>query len=74
MGSSGSKSRKGRRHLPKVGTRPANEHQLHDRREAALHPFSEDPFDKGRSPVTIIVAILVALIVIVGVVALIAAT
>ena len=74
MGSSGSKSRKGRRHLPKVGTRPANEHQLHDRREAALHPFSEDPFDRRRSPVTIIVALLVAFIVLIGVIAIIAAT
>jgi hypothetical protein len=73
VGSSGSK-RKGRRHLPKVGTRPANEHQLHDRREAALHPFSEDPFDRGRSPTTIIIAILVVMIVLVGVIALVAAT
>jgi hypothetical protein len=73
VGSSGSK-RKGRRHLPKVGTRPANEHQLHDRREAALHPFSEDPFDRGRSPATIIIAILVVMIVLVGVIAIVAAT
>jgi hypothetical protein len=73
VGSSGSK-RKGRRHLPKVGTRPANEHQLHDRREAALHPFSEDPFDRRRSPATVIVAILVALVVLIGVIALVAAT
>ncbi len=74
MGSSGSKSRKRRRHLPKVGTRPANEHQLHDRREAALHPFSEDPFDRKRSPITIIVAILVVLVVLIGVIAIVAAT
>ena len=73
MGSSGSK-RKGRRHLPKVGTRPANEHQLHDRREAALHPFSEDPFDRRRTPTTIVIAILVALIVLIGVIAIVAAT
>ena len=73
MGSSGSK-RKGRRHLPKVGTRPANEHQLHDRREAALHPFSEDPFDRRRGPTTVIVAILVALVVLIGVIAIVAAT
>jgi hypothetical protein len=73
VGSSGSK-RKGRRHLPKVGTRPANEHQLHDRREAALHPFSEDPFDRRRTPTTIVIAILVALIVLIGVIAIVAAT
>jgi hypothetical protein len=73
VGSSGAK-RKGRRHLPKVGTRPANEHQLHDRREAALHPFSEDPFDRRRSPTTIIVAILVAVVVLIGIVAIVAAT
>ena len=73
MGSSGSK-RKGRRHLPKVGTRPANEHQLHDRREAALHPFSEDPFDRRRGPGTTIVAILVVLVVLIGVIAVVYAT
>jgi hypothetical protein len=73
VGSSGSK-RKGRRHLPKVGTRPANEHQLHDRREAALHPFSEDPFDRRRGPATTIIAILVVLVVVIGVIAIIAAT
>jgi hypothetical protein len=73
VGSSGSK-RKGRRHLPKVGTRPADEHQLHDRREAALHPFSEDPFDRGRSLSTTIIAIVVALVVLIGVIAVIAAT
>ena len=73
MGSSGSK-RKGRRHLPKVGTRQANEHQLHDRREAALHPFTEDPFDRRRGPSTTVIAIIVAVVVLIGVIAIIAAT
>jgi hypothetical protein len=73
VGSSGSK-RKGRRHLPKVGSRPANEHQLHDRREAALHPFSEDPFDRRRGPGTTIAAILVVLVVLIGVIAIVYAT
>ncbi len=63
MGSSGSK-RKGRRHLPKVGTRPAEEHELHDRREVALHPFAADPLQRGGPPygvIAVVVAIVVAL-------------
>ncbi len=71
MGSSGMK-RKGRKHLPKVGTRQANEYELHDRREQALHPFSEDPW-RRRSGSTI-AAVVVALVVLIGIVALIAAT
>jgi hypothetical protein len=74
MGSSGMK-RKGRTHLPKVGTRPANEHELHERREEALHPFSEDPWRPRRwSPVTGIVAAAVGVLIFVGVIALIAFT
>jgi hypothetical protein len=72
MGSSGMK-RKGRKHLPKVGTRPANEYELHDRRERALHPFSEDPW-RRRHAGSAIAAVVVALVVLIGIVALIAAT
>ena len=72
MGSSGMK-RKGRKHLPKVGTRQANEYQLEDRREQALHPFSEDPW-RRRHAGSAIVAAVVASGVVIGVVALIVAT
>ena len=72
MGSSGMK-RKGRKHLPKVGTRQANEYELHDRRERALHPFSEDPW-RRRHGGSAIAAVVVALVVLIGIVALIAAT
>ena len=65
--------RKGRRHLPKVGTRAQLDHELHDRREAALHPFSEDPFDR-RGPTYGVIAAIVAVVVVIGVIALIAAT
>ena len=65
--------RKGRKHLPKVGTRTANEYELHDRRERALHPFSEDPWHR-RHGGSAIAAVVVALVVLIGIVALIAAT
>ena len=87
MGSSGMK-RKGRSHLPKAGTRPANERELQARRAEALHPFSSDPWRRHGATYTIssdpwrrhgatytIVAIIVAAVVVtIGVVALIAAT
>jgi hypothetical protein len=72
MGSSGMK-RKGRSHLPKVGTRQANEHELHDRRAEALHPFATDPWQRRGVGYTIM-AIVVAAVVVIGMVALIAAT
>ena len=65
--------RKGRKHLPKVGTRPAMEQQLEDRRTQALHPFSEDPWRRGTSNSWILVAV-VAIILTIAVIALIAAT
>ena len=65
--------RKGRRHLPKVGTRQQLDHELHDRRERALHPFSEDPFDGGGRGYGLI-AVIVAIVIAIGVIALIAAT
>jgi hypothetical protein len=72
MSSSGMK-RKGRKHLPKVGTRPAMEQQLEDRRTQALHPFSEDPWRRGTSTSWILAAV-VAVILIIAVIAVIAAT
>ena len=72
MGSSGMK-RKGRRHLPKVGTRPAMEHELEDRRTEALHPFATDPWQRRRASSAIVGGV-VAVGVAVGVIALIVAT
>jgi hypothetical protein len=72
MGSSGMK-RKGRRHLPKVGTRAEMEHQLEDRRALALHPFSEDPLGRRRRGLSL-AAIVLVLVVVVGVVAIVIAT
>jgi len=72
MGTSGMK-RKGRKHLPKVGTRPAVEYELQDRRARALHPFSEDPWRRGVASHWLI-GIVVAVVVAIGVIALIAAT
>ena len=72
MGSSGSK-RKGRKHLPKVGTPANNRHELEARRERALHPFSEDPFD-GHGRGYGLIAVIVAIVIAIGVIALIAAT
>ncbi len=66
--------RKGRSHLPKVGTRPANEHELNARRAEALHPFSSDPWHRRAGTWYTIIAILVAAVVVIGMVALIAAT
>jgi hypothetical protein len=72
MGSSGSK-RKGRSHLPKVGTPASNQHELEARRERALHPFSEDPSAR-RGASSQVVAVIVAVVVAIGVVALMIAT
>ena len=72
MGSSGMK-RKGRTHLPKVGTRPNNERQLHERRSEALHPFSSDP-SRRRGAGYGIIAIVVVAIVVIGIFTLIAVT
>jgi hypothetical protein len=72
MGSSGMK-RKGRRHLPKVGTRPQMEQELDDRRQMALHPFSAEPLPRRGAGYGIVAGI-VAMVVAIGVVALIVAT
>jgi len=73
MGSSGMK-RKGRRHLPKVGTAPANQQALEDRRAEALHPFSDEPWRRRNGVGYGIAAILMILLVMTGVIALIAFT
>jgi len=72
MGSSGMK-RKGRRHLPKVGTPAEREHELEERRELAMHPLSGDP-RRRTGAAAWITAIVVGVIVFVGVLAIIAAT
>lgn len=73
MGSSGMK-RKGRRHLPKVGTRPATQNELQDHRARALHPFSADSSRRRRSPGTTVIALAIAVIVAIGVIALVLVT
>ena len=70
MGSSGMK-RKGRKHLPKAGTRPSNEAKYHDERTEHAHPFSSDPWDEKRSNVGAIVMGVVILFVVAAVVGLI---
>ncbi len=72
MGSSGEK-RKGRRHLPKVGTPADMEWERHEHIEEVLHPFSDDPGRRrgpGAMVVTVIVVVVVALIVILGLIVL----
>jgi len=71
MGSSGMK-RKGRKHLPKVGTPQQLEHELHDSREVALHPFSGNPLRRRKGYG--VFAVVVAAFAFVGVIALIAFT
>ncbi len=73
MGSSGMK-RKDRKHLPKVGTRAAQTRELHDRREAALHPFAEDPFNRRSGAGYALLVALVVVVVLIGVVAIVIAT
>ena len=73
MGSSGMK-RKGRRHLPKVGTRPAIDYDVKEHRERALHPFSSDPSHSRRTPGATLIALTIVAIVAIGVIALIVVT
>ena len=72
MGSSGMK-RKGRRHLPKVGSPADIDYEIHKRREDALHPFSSDSGAR-RGPTSTVVAMGVVLIVVIAIIALIAFT
>jgi len=73
MGRSGMK-RKGRRRLPKVGTRPAMEYELRDHRERALHPFAADPARRHGTAGATLIALAIAVIVAVGVIALVVVT
>jgi hypothetical protein len=73
MGSSGM-PRKGRRHLPKVGTPAAMEHDSQAHRTRALHPFAEDPSQVRRTRGTTVFALGVAVVLAIGVIALILAT
>jgi hypothetical protein len=66
--------RKGRKYLPKVGTRQADERALRDRRAEALHPFAGDPRRRGGGMAYQIAAVVIAAVVLIGVLALIAAT
>jgi hypothetical protein len=72
MGKSGMK-RKGRSHLPKAGTRPANEQLLHHERAGAAHPFSSDPSRRVGTSYSI-VAVAVAILVVVGIIGIIVFT
>ena len=72
MGKSGMK-RKGRQHLPKVGTPANREYEIHERRKEALHPFSSNP-DARRGPSSTVVAIAVVLLAVIAIIALIALT
>jgi hypothetical protein len=65
--------RTGRKHLPKVGTRPNREYELHERRGEALHPFSADPSPR-RGKIYGLTAVVVGLVAFIGILALIAAT
>jgi len=72
MGSSGEK-RKGRKHLPKVGTPQAREYQRRHSHEQALHPFSDDP-THVRGPARWIAPVVIGVLAIIGIVALILLT
>jgi len=65
--------RKGRSHLPKAGTRPARQAQAHEHRARGRHPFALDPSRRQGGGWAIGAAIL-AIIVTVGIIALIALT
>ena len=65
--------RKGRRHLPKVGTPADEQWERHEHLEEVLHPFSDDPGRRHSSTVavvTVVIAVLVALIVVFGLIVL----
>ena len=72
MGRSGMK-RKGRKHLPKAGTRPATEQLLHHERAGALHPFSGDPSHRRGGKYGVF-AVIIAAVVLIGIIGIIAFT
>lgn len=56
------------------GTRPAMEYELQDHRERALHPFAADPSRRHRTPGVTLIALAIAVIVAIGVIALVVVT
>jgi hypothetical protein len=70
MGKAGMK-RKGRTHLPKAGTRPAREAQAKEHRARGAHPFAVSPSSRRGTGWAIASAVL-AVVVVVGIIALIA--
>lgn len=63
--------RKGRKHLPKAGTRPANAALIHERRAEAMHPFTSNPSSRRGTGFAILAAVL-AVVVVIAIIALIA--
>jgi hypothetical protein len=73
MGSSGMK-RKGRKHLPKVGTRPSIDYGVQEHRERALDPFAADPSRRRLTPGTVLIALAIVALIVIGVIALLVVT
>ena len=63
-------NRKGLKHLPKAGTRPAKQALSHDHRSRASHPFASDTSRRYGTGWAIGTAI-VAIIVVIGIIGLI---
>ena len=72
MGKAGMK-RKGRTHLPKAGTRPARQAQAREHRSRGFHPFAVDP-SRRQSGGWAVGAAILAIVVAMGIIALIALT
>jgi predicted N-acetyltransferase YhbS len=66
--------RKGRRHLPKVGTRPSIEYGVQEHRARGLDPFATDPSRRRRTPGTALIALAIAALIAIGVIALVVVT
>jgi len=66
--------RKGRRHLPKVGTRPSIEYGVQEHRDRALHPFASDPSRRRLTPGAALIALAIAALIVIGVIALLVVT
>jgi hypothetical protein len=66
--------RKGRRHLPKVGTRPSIEYGVQEHRERGLDPFDSDPSRRRRTPGAAFIALAIAALIAIGVIALVIVT
>jgi hypothetical protein len=73
MGSSGMK-RKGRKHLPKVGTRPSIDYGVQEHRERVLDPFATDPSRRRLTLGTVLIALAILALIVIGVIALLVVT